>query len=59
MLALFLGWLGIHRFYLEKYVTGALMFLTFGGLFIWQLIDFIIAVSGNMKDKDNLLITKW
>ncbi len=35
------------------------MHVTFGGLGIWALIDFIIAVTGNMKDKDGKLITQW
>ncbi len=59
LLAFFVGWLGIHRFYLEKYVTGILMFITFGGFGIWEFIDFIMAVTGTMKDKDGIPITKW
>ena len=50
---------GIHRFYLGKIGTGIAMLLTLGGLGIWTLIDFIYAVSGNMKDKDGKLIQKW
>jgi TM2 domain-containing membrane protein YozV len=50
---------GIHRFYLGKIGTGILMLLTLGGLGIWTLIDFIFAVSGNMKDKEGKLITNW
>jgi TM2 domain-containing membrane protein YozV/ribosomal protein L40E len=59
LLAWFLGQLGIHRFYLGKIGTGILMILTLGGLGIWQIIDFIIAVTGNMKDKEGKLITNW
>ncbi|MBF8266923.1 MAG: hypothetical protein HW388_431 [Dehalococcoidia bacterium] len=59
LLAFFLGTLGIHRFYLGKTGTGILMLLTFGGLTIWALIDFIMAVSGSMKDKEGKPITKW
>jgi uncharacterized membrane protein YvbJ len=59
LLAWYLGWLGVHRFYLGKIGTGILMILTFGGLAIWTIIDFIIAVTGNMKDKDGKLIRKW
>ena len=50
---------GIHRFYLGKIGTGILMLLTLGGLWIWTIIDFIYAVSGNMKDKDGKLIQDW
>jgi TM2 domain-containing membrane protein YozV/ribosomal protein L40E len=59
LLAWFLGQFGVHRFYLGKIGTGILMLLTAGGLGIWTLIDFIYAVTGNMKDKEGKLITNW
>lgn len=59
LLAFFLGQLGIHRFYLEKYKTAVLMLLTCGGLGVWALIDFILAVSGEMTDAEGRLITRW
>jgi TM2 domain-containing membrane protein YozV len=59
LLAWFLGQLGIHRFYLGKIGTGLLMLFTLGGLGIWALIDFIFAVTGNMKDKEGKLIKNW
>jgi TM2 domain len=59
LLAWYLGWLGVHRFYLGKIGTGILMLLTFGGLGIWVIIDFIVAVTGNMKDKEGRPIKKW
>jgi hypothetical protein len=59
LLAWYLGWLGVHRFYLGKIGTGILMLLTFGGLGIWIIIDFVLAVTGNMRDKDGKLIKKW
>jgi len=59
LLALFLGELGIHRFYLGKIGTGILMLLTGGGLGIWALIDFIMAVAGVMKDKEGRPIKNW
>ena len=59
LLAFFLGGLGIHRFYLGKIGTGIAMLLTIGGLGIWTLIDFIMAVAGAMKDKEGKLIKNW
>ena len=59
LLSFFLGGLGIHRFYLGKTGTGILMILTFGGLGVWALIDFIVAVSGTMKDKEGKVIKNW
>jgi TM2 domain-containing membrane protein YozV len=59
LLAWFLGQFGAHRFYLEKWGTAILMLLTLGGLGIWALIDFIIAVIGSMRDKEGRLIKNW
>ena len=56
LLCFFLGMLGIHRFYVGKIGTGILMILTLGGMGIWTLIDFIVLVTGNFKDKDGLLV---
>lgn len=56
LLCFFLGALGVHRFYVGKIGTGILMLLTLGGLGIWSLVDFIIIVTGNFKDKHGLLI---
>ncbi len=53
------GIAGIHRFYLGKIGTGIAMLLTYGGLGIWTLIDFIMAVSGSMKDKEGKPIKNW
>jgi TM2 domain-containing membrane protein YozV len=34
-----LGWVGAHRFYLERNGTGLLMLFTVGGGFLWWLVD--------------------
>jgi len=59
LLSFFLGAIGVHRFYLGKIGTGIIMLLTAGGLGVWALIDFIMAVSGVMKDKEGNLIKNW
>ncbi len=52
LLCFFLGTFGVHRFYVGKVGTGVLMLLTFGGLGIWALIDFIMIAVGSFTDKE-------
>lgn len=56
LLSVFLGGLGIDRFYLGKVGTGILKLLTCGGLGLWWLIDIIIIATGNMTDKTGRLV---
>ena len=59
LLCFFLGALGIHRFYVGKVGTGILYIFT-GGLFgIGALVDFIMIIVGNFKDKSGAALTKW
>jgi TM2 domain-containing membrane protein YozV len=54
LLALFLGGLGAHRFFVGKIGTGIVQLLTLGGLGIWALIDLIMIAVGSFKDKQGL-----
>jgi TM2 domain-containing membrane protein YozV len=58
LLCIFLGPLGIHRFYVGKTGTGILMLLTFGGLGIWVLIDLILIVTDAFTDINGLRLNK-
>ena len=51
-LAQFLGTLGIDRFYLGKIGTGILKLITAGGFWIWALVDLIMVLTGNTRDKE-------
>lgn len=52
LLVIFLGGLGIHRFYLGYTWQGIVQLLTLGGLGIWALIDLIRIITGDLKPKD-------
>src|SRR5574344_1839228 len=52
LLALFLGGLGVHRFYTGYIGIGVVQLLTLGGCGIWSLIDFISILCGSFKDAD-------
>jgi len=51
ILAIFLGYLGIHRFYVGKVGTGILFLFTFGWFGIGWLIDIFTVLFGNFTDK--------
>jgi len=75
LLSFFLGQLGVHRFYAGKIATGVVMliltiigystiiiifgFLPLTVVWIWNLVDFIMALAGSFKDKEGKAITKW
>ena len=52
ILSIFLGELGIDRFYLGYIGTGILKLITCGGFGIWWLIDLIMISTGKLKPKD-------
>lgn len=52
LLSLFLGSLGVDRFYLGYTGLGVLKLLTLGGCGIWALIDFILIATGGLKAAD-------
>ena len=56
ILCVFLGGLGIHRFYVGKIGTGILMLITLGGLGILALIDFIVIACCCFRDKEQKVI---
>ena len=60
LLCFFLGWLGVHRFYVGKVGTGILMIVLCGGVFgIWTLIDLIMILCGAFRDVNGKRVFRW
>ena len=54
LLSIFLGSLGIDRFYLGQTGLGIGKLLTFGGCGIWSLIDLILIAMRKVTDNEGL-----
>ena len=70
VLCFFLGYLGIHRFYVGKKGTGTilaigtlvgwtLMFIPYIVIGVWVLIDLIVILCGNFQDSEGRTISNW
>jgi TM2 domain-containing membrane protein YozV len=59
LLCLFLGPLGVHRFYLRRTGTAVLHLLTLGGIGIWTLVDLYQIATNRFTDRNGNLITRW
>ncbi|MDR2339330.1 MAG: TM2 domain-containing protein [Deltaproteobacteria bacterium] len=56
LLVIFLGIMGIHRFYVGKTGTGILMLITAGGAGIWAIIDFVNIISNQFTDSNGFVL---
>ena len=60
LLFLVLSWpVGAHRFFLKRYALAILFIITIGGFGIWWIIDFILIVTGSMKDDRGQVVKIW
>jgi TM2 domain-containing membrane protein YozV len=58
LLAVFLGWAGVHRFYTGHTLFGVLQLITCGGSGIWQVIDIIFILTGRYTDAQGRPLVK-
>lgn len=58
LLCLFVGGLGVHRFYSGDTAIGIVQLLTGGGCGIWWLIDIIMIVTGSYTDSEGKPLVK-
>ena len=58
LLSIFVGTLGIDRFYMGLIGTGILKLLTLGGCGIWYVIDIILIATNTLKDGDGKFLQK-
>ncbi|WBF60764.1 TM2 domain-containing protein [Propionibacterium freudenreichii] len=59
LLCIFLGGLGVHRFYAVKVGTGIVWLLTAGCLGIGWIVDIIMIATGSFRDINNRPILNW
>lgn len=59
LFALFLGGLGVHRFYVGKVATGLLWLCTLGFLGIGAIIDCVVILLGGFRDGDGKMMVRW
>jgi len=58
-LALVLGLVGGHRFYVGKAGSGILMAVTAGGMGVWWLYDLLTVALGDFRDVDGRRVALW
>lgn len=56
LLCLFLGGLGIHRFYTDNTGIAIGQLFTGGGCGIWAFVDLILLITGNYKDGEDRIV---
>lgn len=59
LLAIFLGGIGVHRFYLGKVGTGLLWLFTGGLAGVGWIVDIIVIACGSARDAYGAPVTNW
>ena len=58
LLSIFLGTLGVDRFYVGKIGTGILKLITAGGCGVWWLIDLIMIICEKFTDSNGNIVKR-
>jgi TM2 domain-containing membrane protein YozV len=58
LLCIFLGFLGVHRFYVGKVGTGVIWLFTLGCYGVAWIIDIVMIITGKFTDKQGGIIKK-
>lgn len=58
ILSIFLGYLGVDRFYLGYKGLGIAKLLTLGGCGVWAMIDIVLIAMGKMTDSEGRELLK-
>jgi len=56
ILAILLGWLGVHRFYVGKIGTGIVYLFTGGLFFMGVIVDVILILTDSFTDKSGAFL---
>jgi hypothetical protein len=59
LLAILLGWLGAHRFYVGKIGTGFAFLFTLGFLSIGVIYDLVLIATGEFRDAQGRRVVNW
>lgn len=58
LLSIFVGSIGVDRFYLGYIGLGIVKLITFGGCGVWTVIDIILIAMGKLPDADGRPLKK-
>jgi hypothetical protein len=59
LIGLFTGFVGGHRYFAGRTLSGVLMTCTLGGLGLWWLADMIMIGTGEFRDGEGRRIVRW